>query len=216
MNSVIAEKQYIVSKLGVPYDSLSQSYLRSETALTTTSVIPFQLQRGQVASPIVTEQLLELNDQFVITHIGFGLKQIAGTDSPTTLQQLNANVLTYNDTNTFTLTNAQNVGAIYNTSLSMTINRKDFIPAMPMRSFLRVPDTQTTTNADYTTSGIKQTNGFPNGLYSFYPTEVVLIDGRQTLDIQINLGASVSFDDASNSIYAVLEFRGYLVVNAKS
>jgi hypothetical protein len=215
MNSVIAEKQYIVSKLGVPYDSLSQSYLRSETALTTTSVIPFQLQRGQVASPIVTEQLLELNDQFVITHIGFGLKQI-GADSPTTLQQLNANVLTYNDTNTFTGTNAVNVGAIYNTSLSMTINRKDFIPAMPMRSFLRVPDTQTTTNADYTTSGIKQTNGFPNGLYSFYPTEVVLIDGRQTLDIQINLGASVSFDDASNSIYAVLEFRGYLVVNAKS
>jgi hydrogenase maturation factor len=216
MNSVIAEKQYIVSKLGVPYDSLSQSYLRSETALSTTSVIPFQLQRGQVASPIVTEQLLELNDQFVITHIGFGLKQISGTDTPTTLQQLNANVLTYNDTNTFTGTNAVNVGAIYNTSLSMTINRKDFIPAMPMRSFLRVPDTQTTTNADYTTSGIKQTNGFPNGLYSFYPTEVVLIDGRQTLDIQINLGASVSFDDSSNSIYAVLEFRGYLVVNAKS
>ena len=98
----------------------------------------------------------------------------------------------------------------------MTINRKDFIPAMPMRSFLRVPDVQTTSNADYTSSAIKQTNGFPNGLYSFYPTEVVLIDGRQTLDIQINLGASVSFDDSSNSIYAVLEFRGYLVVNAKS
>lgn len=215
MNSVIAEKQYIVSKLGVPYENLSQSYLRAETALTTTSVIPFSLQKGQVASPIVTEQLLELNDQFVITHIGFGLKQIA-SDTPTTLQQLNAPVYTYYDSNTFTGTNAVNVASIYNTNLSMTINRKDFIPAMPMRSFLRVPDTQTTTNADYTGSGIKQTNGFPNGLYSFYPTEVVLIDGRQTLDIQINLGASVAFDDASNSIYAVLEFRGYLVVNAKS
>lgn len=215
MNSVIAEKQYIVSKLGVPYENLSQSYLRAETALTTTSVIPFSLQKGQVASPIVTEQLLELNDQFVITHIGFGLKQIA-SDTPTTQQQLNAQVYTYYDSNTFTGTNAVNVASIYNTNLSMTINRKDFIPAMPMRSFLRVPDTQTTTNADYTSSGIKQTNGFPNGLYSFYPTEVVLIDGRQTLDIQINLGASVAFDDASNSIYAVLEFRGYLVVNAKS
>lgn len=215
MNSVIAEKQYIVSKLGVPYENLSQSYLRAETALTTTSVIPFSLQKGQVASPIVTEQLLELNDQFVITHIGFGLKQIA-SDTPTTLQQLNAPVYTYYDSNTFTGTNAVNVASIYNTNLSMTINRKDFIPAMPMRSFLRVPDTQTASNADYTASGIKLTNGFPNGLYSFYPTEVVLIDGRQTLDIQINLGASVAFDDASNSIYAVLEFRGYLVVNAKS
>ena len=215
MNSVIAEKQYITSKLGVPYENLSQSYLRAETALTTTSVIPFFLQRGQVATPIVTENLLELNDQFVITHIGFGLKQI-GADSPTTQQQLNAQVFTYADTNTFTGTNAANVASIYNTNLSMTINRKDFIPAFPMRSFLRVPETQTASNADYTSSAIKQTNSFPNGLYSFYPTEVVLIDGRQTLDIQINLGASVAFDDASNSIYAVLEFRGYLIVNAKS
>ena len=215
MNSVIAEKQYITSKLGVPYENLSQSYLRAETALTTTSVIPFFLQRGQVATPIVTENLLELNDQFVITHIGFGLKQI-GADSPTTQQQLNAQVFTYADTNTFSGTNAANVASIYNTNLSMTINRKDFIPAFPMRSFLRVPETQTASNADYTSSAIKQTNSFPNGLYSFYPTEVVLIDGRQTLDIQINLGASVAFDDASNSIYAVLEFRGYLIVNAKS
>jgi hypothetical protein len=214
MNSVIAEKQYITSKLGVPYENLSQSYLRAETALTTTSVIPFQLQRGQVASPIVTENLLELNDQFVITHLGFGLKQI-GSDSPTTQQHLNAQVFTYADTNTFTGTNAVNVASIYNTNLSFTINRKDFIPAFPMRSFLRVPEIQTATNAGYAT-GPKQTNGFSNGLYSFYPTEVVLIDGRQTLDIQINLGASVAFDDASNSIYAVLELRGYLIVNAKS
>jgi len=214
MNSVIAEKQYITSKLGVPYENLSQSYLRAETALTTTSVIPFLLQRGQVASPIVTENLLELNDQFVITHIGFGLKQI-GSDTPTTQQHLNAQVFTYADTNTFTGTNAANVASIYNTNLSMTINRKDFIPAFPMRSFLRVPETQTATNAGYA-AGPKQTNSFPNGLYSFYPTEVVLIDGRQTLDIQINLGASVAFDDASNSVFAVLEFRGYLIVNAKS
>lgn len=215
MNSVIAEKQYIVSKLGVPYENLSQSYLRAETQLTTTSIIPFQLQRGQVASPIVTEQLLELNDQFVITHIGFGLKNIA-SDTPTTQQHLNAEIFTYCDTNKFTGANGVNVAGIYNTNLSMTINRKDFIPAMPMRSFLRVPDIQSTTNADYTGSGIKQTNGFANGLYSFYPTEVVLIDGRQTLDIQINLNSSVTFDDASFSYYAVLEFRGYLVVNAKS
>jgi hypothetical protein len=215
MNSVIAEKQYIAGKLGVQYDSLSQSYLRSETRLTTTSVIPFTVQRNAVAAPLVTEQLLELNDQFVITHIGFGLKQIA-SDSPTDLQQLNAPVQTYFDSNTFTGTNAVNVGSVYNANLSIAINRKDFIPAFPMRSFLRVPDVQTTTNADYTTSGIKQTNGYPNGLYGFYPTEVVLIDGRQTIDIAVNLGTSVAFDDTSNSVYAVLEFRGYLIVNSKS
>lgn len=215
MNSVIAEKQYITSKLGVPYDSLSQSYLRAETTLTTTSVISFNVQKGQVSSPIVTENLLELNDQFVITHLGFGLKYI-GADSPSTQQQLNAQVYTYADTNVFTGTNAQNVAAIYNRDLSFTINRKDFIPSFPMRSFLRVPETQTAANAFFTGSGQKLTNGFGNGLYSFYPTEVVLIDGRQTLDININLNASVSFDDSSAYVAAVLELRGYLIVNSKS
>jgi hypothetical protein len=215
MNSVIAEKQYISTKLGVPYENLSQSYLRAETRLDSTSVINFYVQKGQVATPLVTENLLELNDQFVISHIGFGLKQIA-SDTPSDLQQLKAPVITYYDSNTFTGTNAGNVGAIYNANMSISINRKDFIPAFPMRSFLRVPDTQTAANADYTASTIKLTNGYPNGLYGFYPTEVVLIDGRQTIDIAVNLGTSVSFDDATNSVYAVLEFRGYLIVNSKS
>jgi len=215
MNSVIAEKQYITSKLGVPYDSLSQSYLRSETLLGTTSVISFNVQKGQVASPIVTERLLELNDQFVITHIGFGLKQIA-SDTPTNLEQSNAQVLTYADTNTFTATNSTNVASIYNSDLSFQINRKSFIPTFPMRAFLRVPDTQTSANTYFTSSGIKQTNSYTNGLYSFYPTEVVLIDGRQTLDIQINSNPSIAFDTTTNSIYGVLEFRGYLIVNSKS
>jgi len=30
------------------------------------------------------------------------------------------------------------------------------------------------------------------------------------------LGTSVAFDDSSNTVYAVLELRGFLVVNAKS
>jgi hypothetical protein len=215
MNSVIAEKQYITSKIGVPYDSLSQSYLRSETLLGTTSVIAFNVQKGQVATPIVTERLLELNDQFVITHIGFGLKQIA-SDTPTNLEQSNAQVLTYADTNTFTATNSINVASIYNSDLSFQINRKSFIPTFPMRAFLRVPDTQTSANTYFSASGIKQTNSFTNGLFSFYPTEVVLIDGRQTLDIQINLNQSIAFDTGTNSIFGVLEFRGYLIVNSKS
>lgn len=215
MNSVIAEKQYITSKLGVPYDSLSQSYLRAETLLGTTSVISFNVQKGQVASPIVTERLLELNDQFVITHIGYGTKFIA-SDTPTNLQQSNSQVYTYADTNVFSGTNASNVASIYNSDISFQINRKSFIPTFPMRAFLRVPDTQTSANAYFTGSGSKLTNSYTNGLFSFYPTEVVLIDGRQTLDIQINLNQSIAFDDTTASLYGVLEFRGYLIVNSKS
>jgi hypothetical protein len=100
--------------------------------------------------------------------------------------------------------------------LSFTIDRKDFIPAWPVRAFYRVPVTQTAANAYFTSSGIKTVNGFENGLYGFYQTEPVKITGRQTLDISVDLGASVIFDDSSVTNYAVIELRGYLVVNAKS
>jgi hypothetical protein len=67
-----------------------------------------------------------------------------------------------------------------------------------------------------TFSGNTGVNGYENGLFSYYPLDPVALNGRQTIDIDINLGTAVAFDDASNTIYAGLELRGYLVVNAKN
>jgi hypothetical protein len=215
MNSIVKEKQYISNVLSVPFENLSQSYLQKAVALGTQSVINFPVQTSQVASPLVTDSLLNLNDEFVVTHYTVFLRSV-GADSPTNTQLLNALPITYCDLNVFTSTNAANVGAIYNGTLTFTIDRKDFIPAWPVRSFYRVPTTQTAANAYYTTSAIKTVNGFENGLYGFYQTEPVKITGRQTLDISIDLGASVIMDDSSFTYYAVLELRGYLLVNVKS
>lgn len=224
MNNIVAEKQWIQSRLNIPYENLSQSYLRAETALSSSSTIPFYLQRGQVASPLVTEVLLNLNDQFVITHLSIGLKTIA-SDSPTALQQLSALVHPWEDPQVFTGTNRPNVAAIYGGQFSMTIDRKQYLPNFSMRSFRRVGTTQT--NAFLDTAGLPATpaqtftgnfgvNEWTNGLYSFYPMEPTLLDGRQTIDIQIDLGTAVGFDDTNVTTYAVLEARGYLVVNSKS
>ena len=43
MNSVVSEKKFIQERLGIPYDNLSQSYLRAETTLTTLSTYQFFL-----------------------------------------------------------------------------------------------------------------------------------------------------------------------------
>lgn len=214
MNSIVSEKKFIQERLGIPYENLSQSYLRAETALTNLSSYPFLIQKNNVSSPIVTEQLLNLNDQFVITHFTLGLKYIAA-DSPTALQHLNSQVYTYADTNVFT-GNAANAAGVFNSSLSMTIDRKQFLPAFPTRSFLRVPGTQTAANAWFTGSGQKLTNEYSNGLYAFYPSEPTVVDGRQTIDISLDLGNASAIDDTGYSVYGVLEFRGYLVVNSKS
>ena len=95
MNQIVAEKRYIQERLGIPYENLSQSYLRSETELSNLSQYAFLLQRGQVADPIVTERLLKLNDQFVITHFTIGLKVItvAAGAVPTNTQHLDPSPL---------------------------------------------------------------------------------------------------------------------------
>ena len=208
MNSIVAEKRYIQERLGIPFENLSQSYLRAETQLTNLSQYSFLLQRGQVAAPLVTERLLQLNDQFVVTHFSVGVKYI-GSDTPTDTQQLTASVDTFVNPNVFTVANTPNAEAIYNASFSWTIDRKQYLPAFPLRAFLRVPTTQTSATNTFV-------NGYDNGLYGFFPSEPTLIDGRQTLDLIADLGAAVTIDGASAVVYAVLEVRGYLVVNAKS
>jgi hypothetical protein len=207
MNSIVSEKRYIQERLGIPFENLSQSYLRAETELTNLSQYSFLLQRGQVANPIVTERLLQLNDQFIVTHFSVGTKFIAAA-TPTATQHLTTIVDTFVNPNIY-VGNAANADALFNSSFSWTIDRKQYLPAFPLRAFLRVPTTQqTATNT--------LTNGYDNGLYGFFPSEPTLIDGRQTLDLIADLGAAVTISAASQSTWAVLEVRGYLVVNAKS
>ena len=214
MNNIVNEKKFIEAKLGLPYSSLSQSYLRAETSLTTTSTIPFNLQSANVAAPVVTEKLLNLNDVFVITHVAIGARFISGT-TLTNQKQLNAEVFSYYDSNTFTeATVGANIASLWNSNLSWVINRREYVPALSCRSFLSVPTTQTAANSGYAT-GPKTTNGWASPFTSFLPFEPTVISGRDTLNISVNLGSSVVFTSA-NTVYATMEVRGYLVTNAKS
>jgi len=228
MNSVVAEKKFIQERLGINYENLSQSYLRAETQLSSLSAYNFYVQKGQVASPLVTENLLELNDQFIITHLRVSLRYIdpTTTGAPTATEQLNAQQYLYADPSVFT-SNSANAKSIYNGNLSFTIDRREFLPAFPMNAFYRVPSAQP---VNLTTAGTVGTpaatftgntggvNGYDNGLFGFYVSEPTLIDGRQTLDISLNLGAGVAIATIGTDpmVYATFEARGYLVVNAKS
>jgi hypothetical protein len=229
MNSVVSEKKFIQERLGIPYENLSQSYLRAETQLSNLSTYNFYVQRGQVAAPLATENLLELNDQFVITHFRVALRTIdpATTGVPTATEQLVALQYLYADPKIFTTAANARAAAIYNGNLSFIIDRKQFLPSFPMNAFYRVPTTQT--GAFLTTAGTTGTpaatftgnfaqNGYDNGLFGFYVSEPTLIDGRQTLDISLNLGAGVDIATIGTDpmIYATFETRGYLVVNSKS
>lgn len=130
MNSIISEKKFIAERTGIPYANLSQSYLRAETSLGSLSQYSFQLQKSNVASPIVTERLLELNDEFVMTHVFIGLKKPASTSAA---DQLAAQIFTYPDQTATTGGFAAVDESLYNGSFSLTINRKEFLPQFPIR-----------------------------------------------------------------------------------
>jgi hypothetical protein len=223
MNRIVNEKNYISSKLGVPYESLSQSYLRAETALSSLSVYKFKVQQGQQPNPSVSEVLLNLNDQFIITHFFVGL-QVFTTAGLTNTIRLNTAVDTYADPVKY-LNDTANAAGIYNATLQMAFNRVEYLPNFPVRSFLRVPVTQTGAFLD--TAGTAATpaatfvgntglNSYENSMYGFAESEPIKIDGRETLDISLNLNNASDITDATQTAVAVLELRGYLVVNAKS
>ena len=207
MNSIVKEKRYISERLGVPYESLSQSYLRAETKFVTGSQVAFTLQRNKATETFPTERLLDLNDEFIITEFTIGIKGLpnGATDEDHAKAFVKTYETLYSDLSGFG-TN------IYNSNVNFTIDRTEFIPNYPTRAFRRVPLQQQSYLNDGTT--VASWDGFPNGKFGFAPSEPTKIDGRQTLDLSLDLGISLT---ASSEIqqFVVFEARGYLITNAK-
>jgi hypothetical protein len=71
-----AQKQYVSAQTNAPLASLSESYLRFETLLTTQNQIKFNVKEN-VGTVIATEKRLSLNDAFIITHMALFVKKVA-------------------------------------------------------------------------------------------------------------------------------------------
>lgn len=240
MNSIVAEKRYIANKLGVPYESLSQSYLRTQTKVsdagvaTVNNVIDFTLQTNKVLAPAPTDRLLDLNDEFVITHFTMGLKGVEVYPAEDAFSLVHTSDQPVLFTGAYTEYLHKSVGAIYNGDLNFTIDRTEFIPQFPVRAFYRVGDGISMPSGEYASNipaldpsgagnaieigaGGSVDNRLPTtttSLYGFYPCEPTKIDGRQTLDLSVNLGTNVSMSDEDSSLFVVFEARGYLITNA--
>lgn len=233
MNSIVAEKRYIASKLGVPYESLSQSYLRTQTKLVdgggtaTINNIDFTLQTNKVLNPSPTDRLLNLNDEFVITHFFVGLRTVEVFPDEDSLNPVLTSDQPISVSGNYTEYLHKQVGSIYNGSLNFTIDRTEFIPQFPVRAFYRVGDGLSVESNTYATTvpssilgGSPQESSSERipttntALYGFYPCEPTKINGRQTLDLSIDLGTNVFINSNQDTHFAVFEARGYLITNA--
>jgi len=192
---------------------LSQSYLRSELALSTTKTMyqfPILNNDNTQGAPTNTSFLLNLQDAFYVSHIGlFFAKPSSSTD--TTFQ-----LVTYPNASIFSTANtASSLYSFYNANLDITINNRRVVAGLDMYRFYSVPQQQQTANADYTSSAIAykdQQDGSSSALYPIEPG-IVFSGSKQNL-VQISLPAAAAAVETNSRV--ILYFAGHLAQNVTS
>lgn len=204
----------------IPFESISNSDLRLEQVLTTQSQILFNV-LVNTGTTLASEIRLNLNDGFVITHIGLKVAKVAAA-SPTANQVVNKRLYSY--ANPFIFDGAAgdaNIPALYNSQFSFTVNETAYIPSLHTLNFMRIGDAQEGSQTGVMTGPAysrQAMDSLPNGLYGLWETDEILITGTQKIKPVINLpaGFTSTFTEANEVNYAVLLLKGYLLQNCGS
>jgi hypothetical protein len=183
---------------------LSQSVLRLEQPTTSTStqyLFPVLSNIQNQASAFNTEIRLNIQDSFVPTHVGFFLALPSGSTDTT------FKLMTY--PNPFILTNAVQMQAYYNGTMSIMINNVQYTQKWDLWRHWQTNQTQQTT-ALGAGSPEDQFLGSDDGFYPMQP--FILLIGSQNIQVNINLPVSPTAVDANSRL--VLMFRGILAQNS--
>jgi hypothetical protein len=191
---------------------LSQSYLRLEVALSTSITnYQFPVLVNDVSSSnttsFATEQRLNLQDSFVISSLGFFVA------APSSSTAVDFQLATYPNPYIFSTTNAaSSLFNWYNSSLTLTVNNRQIVPAYDLYRHYSVPQQQG--GNSYTTA---QTQAFRDqqdgGESAFYPIEPawVLVGSKQNT-LQVQLPSAMAAIQANSR--AILILRGHLAQNS--
>jgi hypothetical protein len=185
---------------------LSQSYLRSEVAMST-SVTSYQipiLVNSQQGNNFVTNNFLALQDAFVVSKIGIFVSAPAA--STTTAFPL----YTYPSSSIFSTSGAAAaLYNLYNGKMSVTVNNKQIVPSWDVYKHLYVPQTQALAASTATT--IDENNASE---YGYYPVEpnIVFVGSKNNV-ITIDLPAAIGTLQASTAPRIVVIFSGLLAQN---
>jgi hypothetical protein len=186
---------------------LSQSYLRSEVAMSTTTTsyqIPILVNSVGAGTNFATNNLLNLQDAFVVSSIGVFVAIPAA--STTTAFPL----YTYpNATAINTVGAAAALYNLYNGKLSVVVNNRQIVPAWDLYRHLYVPQTQQ--GAASTASTIDQTDATEFGYYPVEPN-IVLVGSKNNV-ISLELPGAISTLQAATAPRIVVIMRGILAQN---
>ena len=187
---------------------LSQSYLRSEVAMSTSTTsyhIPVLVNDTQNGNAFATENRLNLQDAFVVSSIGIFVS------APATSTTTAFPYFTYPNAQTFSTVGAATaLYNLYNGSMSITVNNRQIVPAWDIYRHLYVPQTQQA-SATGTNTAIDQNDAAEYGYYPVEPNLVLV--GSKNNQISLNLPSAIGTLQTSTAPRIVVIFRGILGQN---
>jgi len=187
---------------------LSQSYIRSEVAMSTSTTsyhVPVLVNDTQNGSSFVTEQRLQLQDAFVISKIGIFVSAPAA--SSTTAYPY----YTYPNAQVFTTAGAATaLYNLYNGYMQVSINNRTIVPSWDLYKHLNVPQTQQASSTG-TNTALDQNDASEFGYYPVEPN-IVLV-GSKNNQISLNLPAAIGTLQAATAPRILVIFSGILAQN---
>lgn len=198
----------LVRGLGYSVDQavLTQSYLRSEVAMSTAIAnyhLPVLVNDTQNGAVRVNEKRLNLQDVFITTEIGFFVG--VGTATATA-----AKLYTYPNPQVFTTTTAGDLWSLYNGYLNLTINNQQVLPSWDALRHYYVGQTQQGVGVTaQTVFPIDEVNFSEN---TYYPVEPnIVMNGAANINFQLTAnGAPATI--LANSFICVIQ-HGILCQN---
>jgi len=192
---------------------LSQSYLRTEVAMSTTTTsyhIPILVNDNQngATSSYNTSNLLNLQDAFVVSSIFIGWANPTSATDTAFIPQSYPNAQIAG-----TQAIATALQGIYSSNLTVNINNKQILTGWDTLRHYYVPQTQQVAAASLT-SGISQADLSENGFYPVEPNLVFV--GSKNNQVSLNLPAALTAVPTSTYGRIVLIFRGILAQNCTS
>jgi hypothetical protein len=193
---------------------LSQSYLRSEVAMSTSTTsyhIPILVNDNQngATSSYNTSNLLALQDAFVVSSIFIGWANPTSVTDATFIPQTYPNVGAAGTTAIATA-----ISALYSSNLQVTVNNRQILTGWDTLRHYFVPQTQnlTATASQSVSTAISQLDFSENGFYPVEPNLVFV--GSKNNQVTLNFPQAISSVPTSTFGRLIVIFRGILAQNA--
>jgi hypothetical protein len=205
---VFENAKTLVRSLGysVEHAKLTQSYLRSEVALSTSIAnyhLPVLVNDTQNGASRINQKSLNLQDIFVLTDLAVYI----GVGSATSTK---AQLYSYPNSSIFTSATDDDLWSIYNGYLNLTINNEQVLPAWDVLRHYFAPQTQG--GVGITAQTVFPVDQFDASNDGFYPVEPgIVMNGAANINFQLTAnGAPASV--LANSFICVIQ-RGILCQN---